>query len=744
MKASFDVANLCARGGSACWLSGVATSALMIAAAAIPTAAAAQATPARPAPTGEGAAQVVMEQITVTARKKSAAERAQDVPIALSAVSGAQIEALHQQTLTDVGQTMPNVRLDDAGAFPGVANFTIRGMGFNSTIASVEPTVGTFVDGIYLGVNMGGVIDTFDTDSVQVLRGPQGTLFGRNVTGGAVVMQSRLPTGEFGGVVRAGLGSGGRKMIAGGVEGPITDTLAGKIYMQKASRSGDFDNITLGGHFGAEEDFFVRPILRWRPTSTLDVSLIAEYGKTDGDGVADRILNDPNSALYKQGVREPLGGAEKLSINYPGDTDIEWKQAVLNANWDVGPGRLTSITGFRRVDYSSSGDTDGSQLEVAHAFNIVHQHQFSEELRYAGKAFADKLDYTVGAYYFQQHLGQGYEVFFNGASNQRSGGELHHRTGSVFAQGDYEFLPNLFLTAGGRYTWERKSAENARTPDCTIDLVCILSDTGHHTWTSFTPKVGLSWKATPNVMTYVSWTKGFRSGGYNIRTTGVNESAGPYNQEVVKALEAGVKTEFLEHRARLNVAAFHNKYDNLQRTVNQGLVNFIANVASATVDGAEVEANLLPIPNLALTATAGYLDAHYDSYPTLDVNGDGKPDPGLAKGLQLVRAPKWTYAFAATYDLDLGEGGDVSTNVSYTYNGRTAMNDANTYFVPAFHLLDANVTWTPAANRNLKISLWGKNLTNRTYALTGTVTGFFTDLYQALPRTYGAEVSYRF
>ena len=715
-----------------------------------PLAASAQATPTAPSSSAssrgapESAAQTIMDDVIVTARKKSAAERAQDVPVTLTAVSGAQIEAMHARNLTEVGQTMPNVRLDDAGAFPGTQNYTIRGMGFNSTIASVEPTVGVFVDGMYIGANLGGTQDTFDLESVEVLRGPQGTLFGRNVTGGAVVMRTRRPTGEFGGVARAGIGSGGRKMVGGGVEGPLTDTLAAKIYAQYSDLKGDFDNLTLGGHHGKGREVFVRPTLRWRPTDAVDVTLIGEYGITDGDGVANRILNDPNSALFKAGVREPRGGAEKLSINFTGDTDIEWRQAILDANWDVGPGRLTSITGYRKVDYASSGDTDGSEREVARAFNDMNQEQFSEELRYAAKAFSDKLDYTVGVYYFEQDLEQFYHVFFNGVSNQRSRGILHHKTASVFAQGDYEFIPNVFLTAGGRYTWEKKRARNARTPDCTIALACTLHDTGEESWTNFSPKVGLSWKPNDDLLLYASWTKGFRSGGFNIRTTGANESAGPYDQEVVKALEAGVKSEFWDDRARLNFAAFHNKFSGLQRTVNQGLVNFIANVASATIDGAEVEANLLPIPNLALTATAGYLNARYDSYPTLDVTGDGRPDPALAKGLQLVRAPKWTYAVAANYDLDLGAGGLVTSRVSWSYNGRTTMNDANSYFVPAFELLEASISWQPERDSGLKISVWGKNLTNETYALTGTVTGFFTDLYQAPPRNYGVEVAYTF
>jgi iron complex outermembrane receptor protein len=629
------------------------------------------------------------------------------------------------------------VRLDDGGAFPGVSNYTIRGMGFNSTIASVEPTVGTFVDGMYIGANLGGLQDTLDLESVEVLRGPQGTLFGRNVTGGAVTMRSRRPTGEVGAILKAGIGSGGRVELAAGGEGPITDTLSGKVFATWSDMHGYWDNVTTGQHHGEEENFAIRPILRWQPNSDVDITLIGEAGKLDGEGVASRFIDDPAQLLYRQGIREPTGGADNLSINFDGDTRIKWRQAVLDANFELGGGTLTSITGYRKVKYFSTGDTDGSQSETARAVNKMDQHQFSEELRYAGKAFNDRLDYTIGAYYLQQRLEQYYHVIFFGASNQRSGGILRHKTWSVFAQGDYEVLDNVFVTAGGRYTWEKKSALNARTPNCSLALVCTFTNSGSTTWKNFTPKVGLSWKAAPDVLFYASWTKGFRSGGYNIRTTGANELAGPYDEEKVKALEGGVKTTLLDGRARINVAAFHNKFGGLQRTVNQGLVNFIANVASATVNGFEVETTFLPFENLALNANVGYLDAKYDDYilPGTTTNLAGK---------QLVRAPKWSWTLAATHDLKLGSH-VISSRVALSHSARTPANDPGNYFAPTYDLLDASISWMPSADSPFKVSVWGKNLTNEKYALTATYVGtLFTNLYQAPPKRYGAEVVYKF
>lgn len=694
------------------------------------------------------AARIFQNDIVVTARKRSGAERAQDVPIALQALSGAQVEAMFSRNLTDIGMTMPNVRLDDGGSFPGVANFAIRGMGFNSTIASVEPTVGTFVDGIYLGVNLGGLMDTNDLESVEVLRGPQGTLFGRNVTGGAIVMRSARPTGEFGGLVKAGIGSHGQRLVAGSIQGGISDTLAAKVYSQYSEKNGDWKNITLGGRHGAEENFSVRPTVRWRPSSGVDITVIGEYGTMDGDGVASRFINDPEQLLYQQGIREPAGGAENLSINFRGGTDIRWYQGVLDMNFDVGPGTITSITGYREVDYSSSGDTDGSEADIARALNTMDQHQFSQELRYAATVLDDKLNFTIGAYYFTQKIEQFYHVTFFGASNQRSRGTLDHDSWSLFAQGDLEFMPDVFLTLGGRYNWEKKSARTGRTNECTLALDCTLTDEGSTTWSNFSPKVGLSWKITPDVMAYASWTKGFRSGGYNIRTTGARfdpafpdrpfESAGPFDEETAKALEGGIKTEFLDGRARVNVAAFHNTYTGLQRTVNNGLVNYIANVASATVNGFEFEGTVLPIDDLSFTANVGYLDATYDDYflPNSDVNLAGR---------RLVRAPEWSMSMILNYDLSLGSAGILTNRVSYTHNTRTPANDPGDYYAPAWEVIDASITWTPSRDSGLTASVWVKNLANEKYALLATYVGtLFTNWYQAPPRSFGAEVTYRF
>lgn len=691
------------------------------------------------------ATQTLMENTVVTARKKSVVESAQDVPITLTAVTGDQIEAAFINDMTELGYTIPNVRLD-VSSFPGSANYTIRGMGFISTIASAEPTVGTFVDGVYLGNNLGSDMGTYDLESVEVLRGPQGTLFGRNVTAGAIVMRSRRPDGEFGGLVRAGLGSNGRELLSGAIEGGLTDTVAAKIFAQYSNRDGDWNNTFLNEDHGAQKSTIIRPILTWNPSDEVAITAIYEYGDIEGDGTNGRILNDPTTDVYGLGIREPKN-TEDVELNFPGETEVDWTQFTLEAIWEVGNGNITSITGYRDVEYSSFGDTDATSLDDPWILGFVgnDQDQFSQELRYASQALNDKLNYTVGLYYFEQSLDNTYLVQFGTFPFQRPRGKVDQETYSAFAHGDYEIIPDVYLTLGLRYDYEEKDAKIARgNANCDENFNCTYDFIDDDNWSNTSPKIGLSWNVNPNTMLYASWQKGFRSGGYNSRATSATEIPGPYDEEEVQAFEIGVKADFLDGKARLNAAVFHNEYDDLQRVISDVDISFsIQNAAKATIDGAEVELTILPTDNFAIQANIGYLDASYDDFPGLDVNGDGTGDPELAKGLQLVRAPDWTGSLTATLDLPLGDAGSVVSRVAYIYSDDSPMNDAHRFILDGYNLLDASVTWFNL-NANLSVSLWGKNLTDEAYALTGATFSIATYGYMSLPRTYGAEVVYKF
>lgn len=282
-----------------------------------------------------GSAAKALEEVVITARKRGVAEKLQDVPVSASAINAAQIEAMFAEDLTDVGKTAPNVVLTPNGNFPSTANFFIRGMGLFSSIPSDEPAVGIFSDGMYLGVNLGANTDFFDLESIEILRGPQGTLFGRNVTGGAVVLRSARPTEELHYKVRGTLGNFDRRDLAVSIGGALDSDAKwlGKVAASYRNQDGFWDNIAVpGDRVGEMEVGTIKPIIVFQPSDNFQVTLITEYGKESSEGLQSRSLP------YQFNPKKTMGHDQ------PADFDTEWKNAIIEANWSVGPGELTSIS----------------------------------------------------------------------------------------------------------------------------------------------------------------------------------------------------------------------------------------------------------------------------------------------------------------------------------------------------------------------------------------------------------------
>lgn len=278
-----------------------------------------------------GRAAVLIEEIEVYGTKKNRTEQLQDVPLAVSAFSESALDARQLITIEDLSFASPNVTLDQIGTTPGVQNFSIRGLGINSSIPSVDPTVGLFMDGVYLGITAGVVVDTFDLESVEILRGPQGLLFGRNVTGGAVLLRSKRPTGEFGAKAKLSYETGPQYTASASVEGPLADDkLAGKLSFYYKDDDGYFDNlVTPDRDVGAQETLMIRPTLVFTPNDSLDFTVIYEHGDLEGDGAV------PQRALSSN--PSDISGNIDTAFDEIGFVDIKWDQLTFETNWDVAP-----------------------------------------------------------------------------------------------------------------------------------------------------------------------------------------------------------------------------------------------------------------------------------------------------------------------------------------------------------------------------------------------------------------------
>ena len=707
-----------------------------------------------------------LDEIMVVAQKKGNAESLQEVPISITAFSGADLDARFMQNLTGLSYTVPNVQMEEVGTFPGVQNFSIRGQGINSSIPSVDPTVGIFIDGVYMGTTFGTIIDMWDLEGVEVLRGPQGLLFGRNVTGGAVTVRTRRPDtdGDLGIRMRASGANEGNYNIAGSIEGALVpDKFAAKLMVSYNDDNGYFsntnpeaptppgpapipgvafyDNPATGRNIGRMETTVVRPTFVWTPTDALELTLIGEYGKTEGDG-----------GPWTNVTRQRAGTLNDFTTQSDemGSTDMEWEQGTFEVNWTVGSGTITNIAGWRAVDVSSTPDVDGDFLPVFTVPGLTDQEQFSNELRYAA-TFFDAWDLTTGVYYLDQDINYREARYIQGGALQRAlGGDMKAKNYGVFWNNDVTVAEVWTLTAGIRYSKEDKETQII-TGACTevITFNCNFENY-EGDWDNWTPKLGVSWAFTDSAQAYTYWTKGFRAGGFNFRNAKPNVlPPGPTLQEEQSMWEVGIKSELWDNRLRLNLAYFHNEIDDIQREVNtpdpdvivlQGTIN----AGDATIKGVELDFAALLTENFYIDGTVGYMDGRYTSKnPMWAGINPGTGDPWL--GDELPRLAPWSFGLGANYDIPLRNLSQINLRADYGWRDRNAYNDSNTEFFVIQRRLGASVSWF-SPDSAWRVSLFGKNLLDE--ANWGNLTELGAPLgYTAGPmlkgREYGIELQYQ-
>jgi iron complex outermembrane receptor protein len=708
-----------------------------------------------PSAFAQGATDLIDEEIIVTATKRPDA-RAQDVPLAITAYSAEQLQALNFQDLQSLTYTMPNVQLEDVGTARGVANFTIRGIGINSSIPSVDPAVGVFVDGVYMGINAGILADNFDLEAVEVLRGPQGTLYGRNVTGGAVLVRTAEPTDDFQVTGRVAVETGPQYIGDISISGPLVqDVLSAKFATYYTRDEGWFENDFDGSQFGEGEMQIYRGALRFAPGNDFEAILRLEQGFSEGDGPAGQ-----NHGMFGRNTFD-------FAINYPGYGSGNWEQAILETNLDVpfGNGTITNIAGWRTYEGLSGGDIDSTPNTAFHSRAVTDQEQWSDELRYAGTF--GPVDVTAGLYWFQQDLLYIEErLLFSGVIlpsppfpagtplnlTRVGGGYGEFSTAAAFANADWRLNEQLTLSLGVRYTEEEKEARVSRIrtgpvvmggvpvyPGDNLDGAVVVpgefqtggsiddrtlnpaagDPTFDLSWNDTSPRVGLQWQPNPDTNLYAFWAQGFRSGGVNFRVTTLNPPGGgsgaptAFDAEEQSSFEIGWKQDFLDRRGRVNLALFHNTIEEMQRETNvpdasSGVQQVIVNAGDAIIQGAEIEARFRVTDNFTVTGQVGYTEGEYDTV-TADLNGDGLIDAADHE-LEIPRLAPWTYGVNLIYDLDVMNG-VLSSRLGYNHRDPAFYNDANTGRLAEADIVDLNFTFTPSEG-NWSFAVYGNNLTN--------------------------------
>lgn len=737
----------------------------------------------------------VIEEILVVSTKRAKADESQDVPIASTVVSAAMINENNFFDLVEVARMVPGADFNQTATFPGIQRFWMRAVGVSFSTPNFDPAVGVYQDGVFIAQNIAAILDTFDMESIEILRGPQGTLFGRNTSVGAVSSRSRRPTNEKNFRIQGTLGSFDRRDLSASFSGPlIEDTLLGKLSVQSRKRDGWMKDLGGGADVGEIDTTHLRGTLVWNPTDDLDVTLIGEYYERGGDGaIAAPLGLDKNGTanhVLLPGERDFDETWSTGSNAEPFGTfsDHEVKKLIVEANWDLGHGVLTSVTGFVDVLAYSGSDFDGlptNSLQVVTRL-MIDQDQFSQELRYAS-SFSDNFDFTVGLYYFTQDLEYGEQrccitkTVANPYGMRPPGYDLlEHDAFALFAEGRIHLSDSLTLTVGGRYTDENKdvkmglvnfgSCDAALTGDlrtnsffsCTRGAKGGFDIVDDESWSSFSPKVGLQYIYNEDVMLFASATRGFRSGGFSFRAGGAELSVpgirpAYYDEEKVDSYEMGVKSDLLDNRLRLNVNTYYQDWGGIQRNLQEGapgnIVQRTANVDESHVYGLELEMN----------AIAG-LDMLTDGDSLRVDLSIGRAKSGYDSNDYVIRDPN---TLAVTVDLTGQEfgGGHNTTYVGLTYehpvgsSGATLSWHGTYYWKEGWwtegvqrptginkyddrNIVDASIQYT-SAEGTWFVKLFGKNLTDdENYAAVVPFADTFGLGNPEDPRTIGLTVGF--
>jgi len=693
-----------------------------------------------------------LEEIIVTALKKGTGESVQDVPLSITAFDGDLLDKLQVRNIQGLSYSAPNTAIDSSGTVKGLANFSIRGLGSTSSVPTIDPTVGTFVDGVYLGTNYGVILDNFDLEGIELLRGPQGLLFGRNVTGGAVLVKTRRPSHEYSAKVKAGVETGLQTTVSGSVTGSLVeDKLSGKLVALYKDDQGYFTNIANGNdNFGGDETSVVRGALAYTPTENLEFLLRAETGRIDGDGPITQ-----NPAFQD--------GSHDVNLSNEGLTDTDWEGVTLESNLQVGfgDGTITSILAYRAAETESITSVDARPTSIFDIGFYVDQDQFSAETRYTGTFNDGRWTATAGLYFFTQDIiyREFRDVVIAGAFSE-FGGQQSTNTYGVFTSNDFALNDDLTLTLGARFTFEEKDVETTTGNPGAAVQPCVFASTAPCTvtnfvddddWQNLSPKVGLQWQVSDSAQLYGSWSQGFRSGGYTLRINSPAISPGPVDEEQQTAIELGFKGDWLDGRLRTNLALFSSEIEDVQRVITQSdpnnnlaIIQTAANTADATIEGIELEVQAIVSDSLFVSGFLGILDGEYDSIAN-DLTGDGVVDQAdFDLRLPLLADLSWGLSANYTHQLP---GGELGFLLSYSFRDdaeSTDNNDPGTLQTER-DIVDASISYT---SERYTISLYGKNLADevitQTLANFGGLTapGNFQTIRKG--RLFGLEVTYNF
>jgi len=703
---------------------------------------------------GEARAQARANEVSeliVTAQRIE--ENLQQVPVAVSAFGAAALERSSVESLGDIALRTPGFSMGQVD--PVQQNFAIRGIGSAFGIsqnAGGDPSVVVFVDGVYAG--KGGVpdIDSLDLERVEVLRGPQGTLFGKNAVGGLVQFVSRKPQNETSLKLKAQVGNYDRRALSANGNVALSDTVFLSAGASIKQRDGYEFNETTGNHVNDEDLKTARAALRFAPTDDLDIVL--SFDVTDQDQKGNPRDNICNTAL-RGGVHCVGVNPDPRVMNAYTDGRIRRLLKIYRAevNWDTPIGTVTSVTGLRDVKlnfvtpFFSNPVRPPNQIESTEIDHEKNQ-QFSQELRLAFDLMDERLHGQVGVYYLKEDNNRTEYLIQDFPAPAQTGVAVYpqsveSRSVAVFGQAGFDITPTLTATLGARMTWEKKEGhfigQKLSGPGLPPPLAANYDVRDSEDWDAFTPRAAIDWQATPDILVYASATRGYKSGGYQGIAGSAASQSTPYDPEFAWSYEGGAKTQWLDNRLRLNVSVFKTDYEDLQVSQLVPLCCVVVgNAATAKIEGAELEFVATPVAGLQIDGGYAWLNAKFTSFST--------GATGNFTGNRLPRSPEDKLNLGVQYETEVAGGWTLLGRVDYSNQSKMYFEASNipTQKQQGYINWDARVSLTSPDER-WGLALWGKNLTDE---LVATYVTAFAPYGQVLvpyapPKTYGLTLTWK-
>lgn len=687
-----------------------------------------------------------IELITVTARKKE--ERLQDAPLAISAKSGAQLERAGIESFDQLLNTLPNTGQSGgiAGSIQGLVS--IRGISTLIRFVGIETGVGFYVDGVYMGRPENFNQDLIDIERIEVLRGPQGALFGKNTIAGAINIITQAPADELSGVVEAQYGNYEHTRLRAQVSGPLLgDSLAASLSAGYVSRDGFVKHIGGGGDLDTAHLGTLRGKLRINPGERAQITVSADALRDRGDPVFFEVAD--NAFIDDPAEATPF----TTNHEFPNFLDRDIWGLSLNGTFDFDSGALSAVVGWRDSEWQASLDDDKSPLEVFPDRFSQDSDVTTAELRFSASPGA-RFDYIVGAYYYRQKS-RGFGDFALGEFLTRTPGlrvpitlnsGVDSESYALFFNTNYALSDRWALEVGGRWLAESKDAFHDQ--DDASGLFGSTNFRRRRTDRDFSPTLSLAYDIARRSTAYLRYARGFKSAGFNVDFVTPGVSKLEVAPEFATSYEVGIKSVLLDGALTANVAAFHTRYEDLQLSQIVGAGVSLNNAAEAGISGLEAEFAAAVGERIDIDASLGYLDATYEDFPNCPQPGAADPRFVLAScsGNFLNLAPEWTAAIGMQYRHPIGDWGDLIVRADWNYRSEVFFEPQNEPRLrgQSRRLLDLRAG---VVNERWELLAWSRNLGNTLYvnfADDRSVIG--ANLTQAFgaPRTYGLTLRVRF